>query len=179
MPRFTRQYQANDCGPVALLNIMKWLGWNLTYKNHIEELKIACKYKNTDTFIGVKWWNIARALRKLTANKVQARAYEVTNLGALERHVKQGGAFILRYHIVNGLMHYATVVPGKNGKFKWINGFADPSPRELSPEEFESEIMATQVFGSKIIGLLITKSRVEGSRKYNGPGTGRKRKQQK
>ncbi len=168
-----------DCGPVAVLNVLKWFGWKVTYKKDIKRLMRECRYTNTDKFKGVQWKNVVRAVKKLGDGKLRVKVINVDHIDPLKEHLELGGAFILRHHITNKFIHYSTVVLGKNCKFRWVNSFHQASERNLTPENFENEVMSTQGFGNKIIAILVSKSRVEGSRKYSGPGTGRKRRKQK
>lgn len=162
MIRYTRQRTMSDCGPVAVLNILKWAGFKVTYKKNIAKLKKACKYVYThdvytDDFIGVKWWNLRRALTKVGRGRLKTRTYVVTDLEVLKKHIEKGGAFILRHAVGPDDAHYTTVVPAENGKFAWINIGPKDTVVTLTPEEFEKRVMKTQRFNDQVIAFLVQK----------------------
>ena len=163
MTRYTRGYTMSDCGPVAALNILKWAGMKVTYKDHIKHLKKACKFINDDEFAGVRWWNIRKALSKIGNGVLSVKAYHVTNIDILRRHVSRGGAFILRHRTAPrtpknppGHYHYSVVVPDLDTKsFVWLN-YTDKQC-VISPDVFEASVMKNAQFGDVPIALLIRK----------------------
>lgn len=58
--RYCKQKLKYECGPIAILNLMKWLGLRVTYKKDMPSIKMMCKYKK-----GVYNEDITRALNKL------------------------------------------------------------------------------------------------------------------
>jgi hypothetical protein len=51
MPKFTKQYHKNTCFPTALLNIIKWAGFSVSYKKSIKNLidRFGLRDKNEGT----------------------------------------------------------------------------------------------------------------------------------
>jgi hypothetical protein len=158
MPRYARQKTMSECGPVAILNILKWAGWPVSYEKHISHIKRVSKYVYTEDFKGVKWYNIRKTINRIAAGRLKVRLYLVTDLDVLRQHVNANGAFIFKHAMTPDDDHYTAVVPGKNGKFAWINMGPKHTVVELSPEKFERRVLSTMGFKDQIpIALLISK----------------------
>jgi len=156
----------SDCGPVAALNILKWAGFPVTYKDHIKHLKVECKYENSDEFAGVRWWGIRDALSRICNGVISVRTYHVRRIEVLERHVCRGGAFILRYRTAprvsenpSGHFHYSAVIPHDDSKsFLWLNHIREYPQIIATPSEFEASIMKKAQFGDVPVALMIRKN---------------------
>jgi len=163
--RFTKQYTLSDCGPVAVLNILKWAGMKVSYKDHIKHLKKECKFVNDASFIGVRWWNIRAALKKIGSGALSVRTYHVRDIEVLQRHVSRGGAFILRYRSAPrteenppGHFHYSAVVPHADGEsFLWLNHNPERMKMVVTARILESHVLSQSQFGDVPVALLIRK----------------------
>ncbi len=156
--RYSNQYTQSDCGPVAALNILKWAGWDVTYKQHIKHLKEECGYIHDEDFSGVTWWNLRSGLSRIGKGKLKVRKLEVRSLDDLQKHIAKGGAFILRFRAPPRHYHYTAVVPDNDCEsFVWINPNDALRTIRIPPEEFEKKIMSKQRFGDELIALLISK----------------------
>jgi hypothetical protein len=125
MPRYIHQKTKSDCGPVAVLNILKWLGWSVSYKSHIRLLKEECKYsdgKDGQEYTGVHWWDLKSALQNISDGHFSVRKYQVKDFNVLRKHVATGGAFILGYRTFTGAWHASTFVGSHDSSFfLWLN----------------------------------------------------------
>lgn len=167
MPRYTRQRTRSDCGPVAILNILKWAGFRASYDDHIELIKEAARYKHSENYTGCKFHNLLKAINELSRGKLKAKKYKITDLDVLIDHIRRGNAFILRHGVTPPeiedciFYHYTTVVPGENGKFAWINtgGSEGETTIEVEPKEFEQIVNSTRRFADDVpMAILIRKS---------------------
>lgn len=167
MTRYSRQRTMSDCGPVAILNILKWAGYPVTYDAHIKHIKKVSRYVYTDYYTGVKYWNIRKALNQLGRGKIRSKVIMVVDLKQLTKHIENGGAFILRHAMTPDDDHYTAIVPGDNGDFAWINMGPKDTVIKVSPEEFERRVMKTQRFSDQVVALLVRKIDVKPNRKIS------------
>lgn len=65
--RYVRQRNQYSCGPVAVLNAMKWAGMPVTAKDHLKWVSEECKADRTGTWIS----DVDHFLRKLPCLKVR------------------------------------------------------------------------------------------------------------
>jgi len=156
-PRYTRQRTQSDCGPVAILNILKWAGLRATYDSSIEYIKNMARYKHDEDFSGTHQWDLRRALNRMSRGRLKTKTIPVVHLDQLTKHVSSGGAFILYHSINEHDAHYTTVVEGEDGKFDWIN-MGPKTVVSVTPEEFEKRVMSTQRLHDQVVALLIKKT---------------------
>lgn len=91
--RFCRQTNLYTCGPIALLNALKWGGADATYRRHMRHLKRECK---TDAD-GTHDFFFDRALRnngKKFFSVIRPRQF---NLQTIREHIKNGGSIIVAH----------------------------------------------------------------------------------
>lgn len=89
MPRYCKQRDQYRCGPIAILNALKWAGKKVTYKKHIERLTRECKCKAPK---GTWWFDITRVLRKYGFSIYKRR---VLSAKEIKKHLSNGGAIIV------------------------------------------------------------------------------------
>lgn len=147
----------SDCGPVAILNIIKWAGLRATYDGTIEYIKNMARYRHGADFSGTHQWDLRRAINRMSRGRLKVKTIPVVHLDQLKKHVDDGGAFILYHSITDDDAHYSTVVGGKDGKFDWIN-MGPTTVVSLTPEEFEKRVMSTQRLHDQVVALLIKKT---------------------
>jgi len=93
MPRYVRQRDFTSCGPVALINILKWLGCDITYNGYIDIARLLCKHEpGVDG--GTEDKDMGRALKKL---KIKFFKRKNPSLAQLDRHLDKGGIVLLDY----------------------------------------------------------------------------------
>jgi len=92
MPRFVVQRDDFRCGPIAVLNALKWYGLPATKKKHLRLLTEACDCHRE---FGTYWADMHRAITHYYPGSCQY--VDFPSIGQLSDHVFDGGAFILRY----------------------------------------------------------------------------------
>lgn len=155
--RYTRQYNQVECGPVAVLNALKWVGGAWTYKKHIAFIKAYCEY---DTISGTHMRDVRRALKHFVGKAVRSRVEPILHLDQIKNHIAKGGAIILLYRTSPDSFHFSFVVEHheKKGKLLWVNNTMQRPKITVTPEELELIIMSQSQFGDISSGLFITKS---------------------
>lgn len=92
MPRYIRQRDNYSCGPVALLNALKWAGRTKgTSYATLPSWRGTCQ---TDRRTGTSFTNLFRAARMLPVLGAK-KAKPTVRLADIDAHLKRGGAVIL------------------------------------------------------------------------------------
>ena len=125
MPRYCKQQDQFSCGPVALLNAMKWAGKRVSYGD-LPALRLACKcVPSTGTVAS----NLARASRQLIDSHTIKHIHR-PSLKLLNNHLEIG-SFILNYgFLYHGEPHghYIFCFKGPRGVCKAVNYDLGHSP---------------------------------------------------
>lgn len=96
MIRYVKQNDESSCGPVALINTLKWLGLEVSYKSFIHIARHLCKWEDARCRDGggTEDENLQKALDYFNIN------YKVATQPSLKRlnnHLDSGGAAIIGY----------------------------------------------------------------------------------
>jgi hypothetical protein len=159
--RYSRQYNNIECGPVAALNILKWLGGAWTYKDHIAFIKDKCALSNTPEFQGCNFRDIRKALTHFSGGDIKmSRPKIILKLEQITNHILQGGAIILLYRTGPDSKHFSVIVGQEDGKLLWINHTIAKPQISVTPEELQLIIMSQSHFGDFTTGLFIKKPRL-------------------
>jgi hypothetical protein len=90
--KYIKQKDNTSCGPVAIINILKWLGCNVGY-DYIDMARALCKWRGgTDGGTG----DIKNALRALKIKAIHRKHF---TLKKLDKHINNNGIAILEYII--------------------------------------------------------------------------------
>lgn len=95
--RYVKQRDHYSCGPVAIMNVLKWVGVRFNYQERIKVLQEACDCVPTR---GTRHAAFDRALRlaaKLVTADVRIRRVHRPKLSQIEEHLRSGGAVVLNY----------------------------------------------------------------------------------
>lgn len=93
MTRYIKQRDKYNCAPVALLNALKWVNEDVTYKS-LKQLRKACKC--TKPGGGTRSNHFTTALRK-DKRLVLSRTVKQPTLKEIDTWVEKGNVVILRY----------------------------------------------------------------------------------
>lgn len=119
MPKYTRQHDQFNCGPVALLNALKWAGYPYTLKD-LPRLSRLCKCKPGDLG-GTLTCDFDRALRRYKRLIVlpDDGPFERPYISMIDEHLDLGGvvvfSYIYKYHGRVEVSHL-TLCIGREGK---------------------------------------------------------------
>jgi len=101
--RWVRQRDLYRCGPIAVLNILKWMGGPWTHKM-LPAVQILCK---CDADVGTSRQNIERAMKALGIIK-KRRVFP--KLKEIDKHLDNGGVILLEYFWDKFYGHYALCI---------------------------------------------------------------------
>jgi hypothetical protein len=100
MPRYVKQRDEFRCGPVAIVNVLKWMGCDATAKlipGLCKELRVTKDYGTSES-------DLERALARRGKGKFSIRKDTHTSLKKIEARIREGMAVLLIYSH-NGLPH--------------------------------------------------------------------------
>ena len=94
MPRYVRQWDDFSCGPIAILNALKWAGVRASIKRDYKRLLVLtkCSFPN-----GVCRFYLAPALYK--NREFFVRRPRGATMRTVENHLRSGGVVLLSYGI--------------------------------------------------------------------------------
>jgi len=143
--RFVRQRDNYSCGPVAIMNVLKWAGHPINYQDSISQLQRLCNCRPKDGK-GTMHSDFDRALRKIAdrLGSFKVRRVHRPALSEIEEHLQAGGLVILNYYWRKkgeGYRHFSILADVKpSGKyFLTVNDFAHgPAERIVSRKKFKN-----------------------------------------
>ncbi len=91
--RFVKQRDNYSCGPIGVINALKWAGFPLSYQKHFRKIKKKCK---TTRSWGTLVDRISVAL-DWYVGQIEYEREQLVTYRRLLRHLKQGGSAILEY----------------------------------------------------------------------------------
>ena len=150
MVRFNKQYDNYSCGPVAILNALKWAGYNCTYKQDFHFIKELCECVNEPDWQGTHYLNLSSALKEY---RIKFKFIRKPSLFQIVTHLEKGGAVILRVLFKEEENHQDTFFghyflcfdfDSKKSIFKVVNYLTDKTQTELEWNELE-EILEIDV----------------------------------
>lgn len=123
MPRYTKQRDHYNCGPVAILNALRWAGINAPYASRIASLERWCRSEPPDQ--GCSDTNFDRALRRAGSGIFLVRRVYQPLPRDIKAHLGAGEAVILNYGWKDGDRygrHFSLIVPGSSrAPFRTVN----------------------------------------------------------
>lgn len=94
MVRYVKQRDASSCGPVAIINIFKWMNCPITY-DFIHVARQLCNWNNArDECGGTTDYNIEKAMRVLRIKKKRKISPTIEEIN---KHLDNGGAILIGY----------------------------------------------------------------------------------
>ncbi len=93
-PKYFKQRDKFRCGPVAILNALKWAGVAVTVKHDLPRLCRLCSCVDS----GIQHEAMNRGLRKAGRGHFTTRLVWHPKLHEIENHLRSGGAIIVNYH---------------------------------------------------------------------------------
>lgn len=120
--RYSKQYNNFSCGPVAILNALKWAKRGYSVKKDLKRISKRCNLKNDGSFVR----DFHNALKKESKGIFLYKRYTKFTANKMIEHLLDGGAILLNYRFVykdegQEIRHY-TFIPGiKRNRFIAIN----------------------------------------------------------
>lgn len=99
MPRYIKQYDSFSCGPIAILNALKWAGMRVTRKSHIRRLVKECKSKlgKSPKDWGTYSADLDKTLRKYGEKLFEVRKVRKCGIKELHKQLADNGAIIIAH----------------------------------------------------------------------------------
>jgi hypothetical protein len=116
--RWIRQRTSSSCGPVALMNLKKWLDHSVSYARDFEYWKRKCRCKKYGTALP----DFVRALYSINDIKISPRT--VPNIGIISEALYQDKAVVMKsaYYTPQGLEgHYFLITDQTDKSFFCVN----------------------------------------------------------
>lgn len=116
--RWIRQRNSYTCGPVAIMNLLKWLGEKVIYAKDFEYWKNKCKTQK----YGTSLCDFVKVLYKIEGIKISPR--NVPNIGVLDEALLQGRAIVMKSaYIEKGIYigHYYLITETTDKSYYCIN----------------------------------------------------------
>lgn len=159
MPRFTKQRDRYSCGPVAILNALRWSGMDAPYKELIDIFQKVC---NCEPGRGTNHSDFDRALRFFGTDLFRVRRVQRPCLGKIEQHLRDDGCVILNYRWTRGgkgYRHFSLVngVSPSGATFFLVNdSTVGPAQQALGRRAFVNEILRYQRVDPHFKGWFLT-----------------------
>jgi len=94
--RYVKQRDHSSCGPVAIMNVLKWAGHIFSYQETIGLFQLACEWTPVT---GTCHAPFDRALRGLAGRfNLRIRRVHGPRLGEVEKHLRSGGIVVMNYY---------------------------------------------------------------------------------
>ena len=137
--RYIKQQNSYSCGPVAILNSLKWGEAPVTYNYHYSQLVDDCKTKETDDReYGTSSYDFDRTLRKYGSKYFKIYKPQQCTYSQFEKHITDGGAAVLCFFHSGG--GHFSFFPEYNQETKMFLSINDII-RETFAEQPKEEIM--------------------------------------
>ena len=156
MPRFIKQYDDYNCGPVAIVNALKWAGVKATHA-HVKKFNCICK---TTEDMGTTISAIHKALDGTKVFKI-VRLYNPP-IKRIDEHINRGGAVLYgstKVKTGNAYEgHYALIVSRSENRFGVCN-LEPPGKafRNCSRKRFIKKYMKRFKYDKPVVWLLTIK----------------------
>ena len=128
--RYTKQPDNYGCGPIAILNALKWAGKRATLATHYKALVRRCKSKDPDghEFNGTTAQNFQDTLKYVSQKSFTVEKVHQPGINRIRKELSKDKAVALLHLNPDGTSHY-TLIIGLHGKeaFLAVNAFEDTS----------------------------------------------------
>jgi|15BtaG_2_1085339.scaffolds.fasta_scaffold46470_2 hypothetical protein len=91
--RYVKQRNNTSCGPIAVLNALKWAGFKFTMKNSYKRLAKKCKYNVSEGAWPIDVLNAISSYKRLTVTPDAP-----TKIQDLDDRIRAGSSCILTYY---------------------------------------------------------------------------------
>jgi len=161
MVRYVKQKDDTSCGPIALINTLKWLGYKVSY-DFIHVARYLCKWdgKNSEDGAGTTDKNLDSALKYF---KIKKKRKVQPKLKEIDDHLDSGGAVIISYYNTYSmpgfkidLGHYALCIGRTSQTYMMVNDICKKAKNKRYKDTMKA-ILRNEVDGDKCSVWLISK----------------------
>ncbi len=163
--RYCNQREKYSCGPVAILNALKWAGLKKTYKD-VKEIEKGCP-PDDYRIGGINPNNFTRLFYKYGEHLI-IRYRKNINIGELDKHLEMGHAAVInlrRFNFNRGWEGHYFLVIGKSELakcFKVVNGYGKPATIWMSRKEFIKHLRSSRICSPNGFRAWFLKRRLSG-----------------
>jgi hypothetical protein len=126
MERYHRQMDNFRCGPVAIYNTLKYVGFDISYNNTISYISDACNCATRRNSGGTDPIILRKVLRSFGIKHSMKKHLTMKDI---DHHLKNNKAMILRYSWVGKdeerYGHFYLIVGKKNKSYLTVNLYSD------------------------------------------------------
>ena len=138
MPRYIKQFDNDSCGPIAVINISKWLCLNYTIKNDYKRIYKETKCKKNRYGVGTLLMHLDHFIRKEFCNNLKIRKVKRPNVIETRNHLLNGGSVLMAFSYKENNKiesHYALFTNYYCGKWIGHNATTKLSTSQHSDQE--------------------------------------------
>ena len=123
MIRYLRQRDQSSCGPIAVINALKWAGVKATEKTHKKKIKRITQCNPYGRgFIGTHPYDVNHALSCYNSIKIQRVSKDTwTKITEINEHLDKGGSILMRYFCKPGQGHYTFCFGRTYKTYRFVN----------------------------------------------------------
>ena len=166
MIRYLRQKEKGTCGPVAIINALKWAGIKATEKTHKKKIKQLTSHnmRHGRGFKGCFPYDVNYALScyKSIYACCNHTGQPNTKLSKIDKHLDYGGSLLIRYFWKPGHGHYTFCIGRTSKTYLLVNDSREKTIIRRSRKTMEKMLStANYAFGAKeypIVWFLLTSS---------------------
>lgn len=155
MVRYVRQYNNYTCGPVAIINAIKWSGHKAIIKQDLKRITNECR---CDPRNGTSHGNFDRILRIESKGRFRARRRLFPTLEEIDQHLAQPGHSVIINFLranENGVevdAHYALLVRTAKAaqEFVQINSFEGETIAKVNSHQLAEDLKHRKSIRGKV-----------------------------
>lgn len=134
MPRYVKQRNTYSCGVIAVINALKWAGYNFTYD---QLYNVLSEVLQTNSEIGTEEKYLDKVLKLFGSKVFSVTHVKSINFKQLNKEIEEGHAVILLTHTDDHDkdMHYFLVIGKQDKKFIAINLFTNESESLITEKQ--------------------------------------------
>ena len=160
-PRYMKQRDQYSCGPVAIMNTLKWSGFKFSYEDQIEHFQSLCGCTSSEGTFHAPFDKALRIASKELGGFNVKRIY-YPKLWQIEKHLEAGGVIVLSYswEVDEDYSRHFSLITGISSSrrsFLMVNDFRKgPALKRITRQKFKSRNLRFQRTDSAYKGWFVS-----------------------
>ena len=156
--RYLKQRDRYACGPIAVLNALKWAGAKVSYNSHFNRIKKLSKCH----LDGADYDGLIKAVKNYKSIFCVQENHFV-DIGDIDFYLKEGGSIILEYYYrdlesTEGYVGHFVFIPGKWGKyFLVVNNYQKGPAIQICGRRELINMLKNKTFGRDARAIILFK----------------------
>lgn len=156
--RYLKQRDRYTCGPIAVINALKWAGVKVSYNSHFNRIKKISKCK----FDGVDYDGITKAIKNYKSIFTMWENHFV-RISDIDAYLKSGASIILEYYYKDlespdKYSGHFVFISGKWGKyFLLVNNYQKGPALQLCKRRELINMLKNKTFGRDARAIILFK----------------------